>query len=114
MAYKSIMDGVVFVEGPMDSIKQLGNVTHTQKGFFSQDMKTLSDIKKELVQKAHTMGANAIINFKYGQKSTSYLRAVALAWNANANWYAEGTAVVLDDAVYNKIVKQLTSDADDE
>ena len=114
MAYKSIMDGIIFVEGPMDSVRQLGHVQYTKDSFYNQQLKNLTDIKKQLISKARSLGANAIVNFKYGQKSTSAFRSLLLSYDDNINWYAEGTAVLLDDATYSRIVKKLTQPDDDE
>ena len=114
MAYKSYLDGIIFIEGGMKNAHQLGPIKYVKDGFYNQQLKNLNDIKKQLVSKAKSMGANAIIDFKYGQKSTSAFRSMLLTLDDNINWYAEGTAAVLDPETYNDLVVRLTHQDEEE
>lgn len=114
MAYKSYLDGIIFIEGGMKNARLLGPIQYDKEGFYNQQLKNLNDIKKQLVTKAKNMGANAIVDFKYGQKSTSALRSMLLSFDDNINWYAEGTAAVLDSATYQELVVKLTRQDEDE
>ncbi len=113
MAYKSFLEGVVFVEGGMKNARLLQHIEYTKDSFYNQQLKNLNDIKRQLVDKAKRLGANAIIDFKYGQKSTTALRSMLLALDDNINWYAEGTAALLDEKTYQELVIKLTQ-RDDE
>jgi len=113
MAYKSFLDGVIFVEGGMKGASQLAHISYDKEAFYHQQLKNLTDIKKQLAGKAKQLGANAVIDFKYGQKSTTALRSMFLAFDDNVNWYAEGVAALLDEDTYREIVAQLSRDEND-
>ena len=114
MAFKSYTDGIIFVEGSMKNARPLGEIKYQKDSFYNQQLKNLNDIKKQLVQKAKSLGANAIIDFKYGQKSASAFRSMLLAFDDNINWYAEGTAAVLDEETYRFLVAKLTQSDDED
>ncbi|MCR5068040.1 MAG: hypothetical protein K6A14_08280 [Erysipelotrichaceae bacterium] len=115
MAYKSIMDGIIFIEGEMKDARLLEPIKYVKDSFYNQQLKNLNDIKRQLVSKAKDMGANAVVDFKYGQKSTTMLRSMLLALDDNINWYAEGIAAILDEETYNALVTKLTRrDEDDD
>lgn len=102
MAYISLHKG--FVEGNEPDAKIVGSVEYTKDGFYNQQLKDLNAVKDQLAQKAWAMGANAIMNFTYGQKSTSWFRSMILALDDNVNWYGSGTAIVISDNRLNEII----------
>lgn len=51
----------------------------------------LRDVKKQLAQQAMACGANAIVNFRYGQKKQPLFN---FRWDSEA-WHGEGDAVRL-------------------
>lgn len=104
MAYISLHKGFVFVEGNEPNAKIVGSVEYTKDGFYNQQLKDLNAVKDQLAQKARAMGANAIMNFTYGQKSTSWFRSMILALDDNVNWYGSGTAIVISDNRLNEII----------
>ncbi len=114
MAYKSYMDGIIFIEGGHKKAKPIGLIRYEKDSFYNQQLNNLNSIKKQLISKAKRMGANVIIDFKYGQKSTSAFRSMLLVFDDNVNWYAEGTAALLDEETYNNLVEKLTRDDEDE
>ena len=67
--YSSILDGILFVEGVPEGARTLKHLHVTLSGFGSQ-LKTLDDLKRRLASDARRAGANAVVDFKYGQKSS--------------------------------------------
>ena len=106
MSYKSMMDGIIFIEGNYNCVNELGPVKYTKDNIFNSQLKNLDYVKEQLAYKAHKMGANAIINFTYGQKSRGLLGSLFLINDDNIEWYADGTAVIIDDDSYKKLVSQ--------
>lgn len=107
MAYKSVTDGIIFVEGSLDGAHQIGRIEYVKDGIYNQQLKGLGDIKRQLADKAKRMGANVIVDFKYGQKSASWFKSILLAYDDNINWYADGIAAKVDDNTYASIVNSI-------
>ena len=106
MAYKTVFEGVVFVEGDEPYVQSLGPVRYVKDGFYNQQLKNLDMVKHQMADKAKKLGANAIVGFKYGQKSAGWFRAALLSLDDNINWYGEGVAVRIDETRYNEILKE--------
>ena len=96
MAYKSIMNGFLFVEGFEESLQVIGPIEYKKSFSFNQQLKNLDDIKLSLIEQARAMGANAIIHFEYGQKTIGFWKSILLRQDDNVNWYAKGLAVYID------------------
>lgn len=109
MAYKSLYNGIIFIEGHEDYIKNLGKVEYKKDKLYNNQLKNLDDVKEQLSCKAKNAGGNAVINFKYGQKNTSWLRSLILSLDDNVNWYGEGEIVLIDEFKYNEIVEKIKS-----
>ena len=95
MAYTSVYNGIVFIEGDEPGAKVMGSLVYEKTGFYNQQLKSLDIVKEQLAQKAKALGANAVKDFKYGQKSTSWFRSMLLSYDDNINWYGTGTAILL-------------------
>ncbi len=97
MAYSSVFNGFLFIEGPEPYAQPLGKVEYNkyEHQFYNQQLLGLDKIKEQLLHKARALGANAIVDFTYGQKSTSWFRSMVLSFDDNINWYASGTAVTI-------------------
>ena len=95
MAYCSIHNGIVFIEGDEPGARALGNVEFQKMGFYNQQLKGLDMVKDQLAQKAKNLGGNAVKFFTYGQKSTSWFRSLLLSYDDNINWYGSGTVIWL-------------------
>lgn len=104
MAYISIYKGIAFIEGDEPNAKKLRRVEYVKDGFYNQQLKDLDAVKDQLAQKARAMGANAIMDFTYGQKSTSWFRSMLLAFDDNVNWYGSGTAIVVSPERMEEII----------
>lgn len=95
MAYTTVYNGIVFIEGFEPNAQVVGSVEYKKEGLYNQQLKSLDVVKDQLSKKAHDLGANAVMNFKYGQKSTSWWRSMLSSFDDNINWYGSGTAIVL-------------------
>jgi hypothetical protein len=67
--YCSIFDGILFVEGCVSEARRLRKVSVVLSGFGAQ-LKTLDDVRRRLAADARRAGANAVIEFTYGQKAS--------------------------------------------
>ena len=61
---------IIFVEGPYNTAKVLREVTVELAG----QLKNLTDVKNQISEQAKCIGANAVINFTYGQKKKWFAR----------------------------------------
>lgn len=104
MAYTSFHNGIAFIEGGEPNSRKVGHVEYAKDGFYNQQLKDLDAVKDQLANKARAMGANAVIDFVYGQKSTSWFRSMFLSLDDNINWYGSGTAVVISPERMQEIV----------
>ena len=107
MAYKSLYKGIIFIEGQEDYIKNLGKVAYKKDSFYNNQLKNLDNVKEQLADKAIQAGGNAIINFKYGQKNTSWFRSMLLAFDDNVNWFGEGEIVILEENKYKDFIEKI-------
>lgn len=110
MAYKSVYKGIIFIEGQEEFIQNFGPVEY-KKGasLYNNQLKNLDDVKDQLAEKTRALGGNAVIYFKYGQKSTSWLRSLFLSLDDNVNWYGDGQAVLLSVDKYKEIIEKLNN-----
>lgn len=69
MAYTVVYDGIIFVEGDHQSA-QRGPYAECDLSFtLGAQLKSLRDVKDNLVSQAKAGGFNAVLDFTYGQKS---------------------------------------------
>ncbi len=108
MAYKTLYKDIIFIEGYEEHIQNFGHIEY-QKGLklYNNQMKNLDDVKEQLAEKAKALGGNCIINFKYGQKNTSWFKSILLSYDDNVNWYGDGQVVLLPAERYKEIVEKL-------
>ena len=107
MVYYSVFEGVIFVEGVIPFEQAFGSVEYKKNTIINEQFKNLDNVKYQLAEKAKQLGANAIIKFKYGQKNTSWFRAMILSFDDNVNWYGSGEAVLISDEQKNEILEKL-------
>jgi hypothetical protein len=87
--YTTIFEGVTFVEGRPQTVRVIEPVRVEIGGIFtSAQLKNLDDVKHLLADRARQAGGNAIIDFKYGQKSVGFWRS--LFDRDDVHWYGEG------------------------
>lgn len=108
MAYKTLYKDIIFIEGNEKNESNLGLVKY-KKGLklYNNQLKNLDDVKEQLYQQTKELGGNAVINFKYGQKSASWFKSIFLSLDDNVNWYGEGEAVILSNEDYNCFLSKL-------
>ena len=88
--------GIFFVEGSPPSAKRRQTVNAELNEFFSQNhLKTLDDLKDRMAQQAISSGCNAIVDFKYGQRSSFWKSIVGMD---NILWSGSGVLATIDPA----------------
>lgn len=93
--YCSVFDGVLFVEGVPPEARSKKKLNVTLSGLGSQ-LQSLDDVKRKLAADARQAGANAVIGFRYGQKSS---------WWAfdHVKWFGTGIAAEIPTSVITKL-----------
>ncbi len=86
----TIQDGIAFYEDLPDKYDRIESVSIEIGGMLisQSQLKTLKDVKRELAARAKSVGGNAIVNFRYGQKSVGFFRS--LLQLDDVNWYGSG------------------------
>ncbi len=75
--YYSEYDGVFFVEGMPVGATVIRNISTVLDGCFSNaQLKTLDDVKREMALQVKQSGGNAVVDFKYGQRSGGFWRCL--------------------------------------
>lgn len=93
--YTTIFSGIIFVEGKHPEATAIQKI-EVSIGGFSAQLKSLNDVKAKLAESARQLGANAVIEFKYGQKSSW--------WSGDSvKWYGSGVAAKLPEQTYQQI-----------
>lgn len=99
MAFVTVFQGVVFIEGDHPrAVKQYS--AETRVSGFGAQLKNLNDLKQTMAAAARNYGCNCVVNFTYGQKS-------ALIAIDDVAYVGNGFYAVLSDEDYNSIVSQL-------
>ena len=92
--YWSQHKGIYFVEGMPDGARLRGSISTELNDFFSQNhLKSLDDLKDRMVQKVAGDGCNAVVEFKYGQKSSFFKSIFGMD---NILWFGSGRLAVID------------------
>jgi hypothetical protein len=92
--YTSIFQSVWFVEGRPPEAQIIRPIRVELGGFFrSAQLKTLDDVKLQMVKGVLEAGGNAVVNFKYGQKSVGIL--ASLFQRDDINWYGYGDIALI-------------------
>lgn len=91
-------DDILFIEEALPGEAVIGPVEVYIGGVFtSAQLKSLTDVKKRMAEQAKQLGANCIMHFTYGQRSS----LSDLFFNLDdVSWYGRGSAVCLDAARY--------------
>ncbi|MBR6789128.1 MAG: hypothetical protein IKM44_04905 [Clostridia bacterium] len=107
MAYTSIYKGVIFIEGSEQTAEILGQVEYKKLFSFNSQIQTLDCVKDQLIEQTLALGGNAIIEFKYGQKSSGWFKSSLFSLDDNIKWYGNGLAAILPEETINKIFQKL-------
>ena len=97
--YPTLVNGIIFIEAPVNG-QIVGQVKSDLSFKLGAQLKTLNDVKADLVSKAAFYQANCVSEFKYGQKS----RWLAID---DVAYFGNGNAVQLSQAEYSKIVEYI-------
>jgi hypothetical protein len=97
MAYKSVLDDIIFIEGDFPGAQIMKKVKVDLGGCFGAQLKNLTDVKKALALKVKSSGGNCLLNFEYGQKSRW------LAIDDVAFW-GSGKIAIVSDGDYTEII----------
>lgn len=93
---KSVYNGVSFYEGRPLSAKCIQEIGVKIGGVVrSAQLSTLDDVKRVLATQATHLGANAVVDFQYGQKSVGILES--LFSRDDVNWHGSGMAAVVSE-----------------
>lgn len=100
MGYSTVYKDFIFVEGDEIFERSLGVVKSDLSFTFGAQLKNLNDVKESLMIQSKALGANALIQFKYGQKS----RWLAID---DVAFYGEGIAVVMNEEMISNILEKI-------
>ena len=89
----TVCDGVFFTESALTGAA----VVRHLRVEISRQNANLFQLKKRMAGEAQRVGANAIMNFRYGQRAHRGLKLLALKWDTES-WHGEGEAVNAADA----------------
>ncbi|NTS64175.1 hypothetical protein HRV97_03235 [Sphingomonas sp. HHU CXW] len=88
--------GILFIEGHPGGAQVIQQLDTKIDGWFSSSqLKSLDHIKDIMVDQAKAHAGNAIIDFKYGQKSTFWRSLFSVD---DVYWYATGSIARVDPA----------------
>lgn len=92
--YQSTTDGVRFIEGVAPNARLIGPIRVDIGGVIrSAQLKNLDDVKRIMAAQAKSRGGNAIVEFRYGQRSVGFW--ASLFQRDDVSWYGEGQIVSL-------------------
>jgi len=93
-------EGVLFIEGTPEGTKAGPAISTELNNFFSQNhLKTLDDLKDRMAESARQTGFNAIVDFKYGQRS-SFIKSIF--GMDNVLWYGTGRFANIERGTFAK------------
>jgi hypothetical protein len=87
----TVLNDVFFTEKPIPGATVLKHL----RVEISRQNSNLSEVKEQLSEKARHRGANALMNFRYGQKKHRWWQLIFLFKWDTESWFGEGDAVEL-------------------
>lgn len=99
MAFTCVYEGMVISEGKLEQSQYIGEVKADLSFRIGAQLKSLRNVKDELVAQARAMGANALEHFSYGQRHRF------LAIDDVAFW-GSASAVRIPDSTAQEYLKQ--------
>jgi hypothetical protein len=88
-----MFQGIKFIEGRPPAATIIKPIRVEIGGvFISAQLKNLDDVKRLMAEQVRAAGGNAIVDFKYGQRSVGFWRS--LLDRDDVNWYGEGQIAV--------------------
>ena len=96
MAFTTIFEDVVFVEGDFPGAVRDNTVKSDLRFDIGAQLKSLKDIKHNLAKQAKKKAMNAVLDFEYGQKSSFF------AWD-NVGFWGKGVLATIPNSDYERI-----------
>lgn len=94
MVYTTTFDRIKFVEGRPPGTRLLGPIRVEIGGAItSAQLKNLDDVKRLMAKRVREEGGNAVVDFRYGQRSVGFWRS--LIDRDDVSWYGEGNVALL-------------------
>lgn len=91
--YSSEYKGIMFIEGMPENCRVLKEISTEINEIFGQSqLKSLDNIKDKMVDIVRSEGGNAVVDFKYGQRSSFWKSLFALD---DVYWFASGKIAVV-------------------
>ena len=107
MAYITIYNGIIFIEGYEPTAKLLGKIEYKKSFSFNSQSKTLDCVKEQLAQKTLELGGNAVVDFKYGQKTVGWFKATLFSLDDDIKWYGSGVSAIIPEERIKEIMEKL-------
>ncbi|MBO5224347.1 MAG: hypothetical protein J6C23_07545 [Clostridia bacterium] len=104
MAHISIYKNIIFIEGFEPLAKILGKIKYKNLFAYNSQNQTIDYVKDQLVKKTIALGGNAVIHFKYGQKSVGWFKSILLGFDDDIQWYGSGLAAILPEEKQKEIL----------
>ena len=92
--YTAVFEGIRFIEGSPRGARIIKSV-HVEIGgvlTFAQ-LKNLDDVNSLMTKQCKKAGGNAIVDFKYGQKSVTFWKSFFV--RDSVHWYGEGNIAIV-------------------
>ena len=87
--YITVFEGIKFVEGCPPKARVIRPIRVEIGGvLISAQLKNLDDVKRLMARQAKESGGNAVVDFKYGQRSVGFWRS--LIDRDDVHWYGDG------------------------
>jgi hypothetical protein len=91
--YSAEYKGILFVEGMPENCTVIRDISTEINEFFGQSqLKSLDDVKDRMVYVVAKCGGNAVVDFKYGQRSSFWKSLFGLD---DVMWYASGKIAII-------------------
>jgi uncharacterized protein YbjQ (UPF0145 family) len=84
----NVCEDVFFTESEISGATSIKHI-HVE---ISRQNSNLTEVKERMAREVKSLGANAIMNFKYGQKKHPTWQLVILKWDTES-WHGEGDAI---------------------
>jgi hypothetical protein len=92
--YTTSFEGIRFVEGCPPSARIIKPIRVEIGGVLtSAQLKNLDDVKRLMADQTRVEGGNAVIDFKYGQRSVGFWRSCID--RDDVHWYGEGKVALV-------------------
>lgn len=107
MGYIAVYKEIIFIEGEEPLAKELEKIEYKKRFSFNSQIKTLDCVKDQLAEQAIKLGGNAVVKFKYGQKSYGWFRASLCSIDDNIKWYGNGVVAIIPEERKKEILEKL-------